>query len=338
MDLPGLDLDRLTTWMDAELPGLRQGQLSGNLLRGGKSNLTYQVTDGASAWVLRRPPLGHVLPTAHDMAREYRVISALRHTSVPVPAAVALCRDETVLGAPFYLMEFVDGLILDTPTALSPLSGQAATITGELLVGTLTCLHRLPPDDTGLGDLGRGSGYLGRQVSRWLRQWTASQTRAVPILEPVAAKLAATIPDGRRVVIVHGDYRLANMIFTSSIDAIAAVLDWEMATLGDPLTDLSLLMAYQALAAAGQCGLAPQPPAAGFLSPTVMAARYQRETGADLSRLDWYLAFSYFKLAVISETIRRRQLDGHSPGTKPAEVSDFAPELLHAAWQSLAHE
>jgi aminoglycoside phosphotransferase (APT) family kinase protein len=338
MHLPGLDLDRLATWMDSELPGLRHGRLSGHRLTGGKSNLTYRVMDGASAWVLRRPPLGHVLPTAHDMAREYRVISALRDSSVPVPAALGLCRDESVLGAPFYLMEFVDGLVLDTAAALERVSGPAAARTGELLVDTLVGLHSLTPGDTGLADLGRGNGYLGRQVSRWLRQWTASQTRPVPTLELVAAKLAATLPEGQRVVIVHGDYRLANAIFTRSADAIAAVLDWEMATLGDPLTDLSLLMAYQALAATRQCGLPPQPPAAGFLSPAAMAARYRRGTGADLSRLDWYLGLSYFKLAVIAETIRRRQLDGHSPGTTPAEISDFAPDLLHAAWQSLAHE
>jgi aminoglycoside phosphotransferase (APT) family kinase protein len=249
-DLPGVDLDALTRWLDAEHPGLRSGALGAELITGGKSNLTYRITDGRATWALRRPPLGHVLPTAHNMAREYQVIDALGASDVPVPAAIALCTDPDVLGAPFYLMSFVDGVVLDNAAALSKLDHEAAHAACEQLVDTLVALHAVDPVPIGLGAFGRPDGFLLRQVNRWRAQWQASQTRPLPVLDQVFDALLAGLPRSLVSGVVHGDYRLTNVIFRPDVTGIAAVVDWEMATLGDPLTDLGLLVVYQTLSTA----------------------------------------------------------------------------------------
>src|SRR3954464_5352776 len=182
--LPGVDLAALTSWLDSARPGLRRGELTGKVIAGGKSNLTYRITDGTPTWALRRPPLAHVLPTAHDMVREFRVISALAGTTVPVAPAVALCEDTGVLGAPFYLMAFVDGVVLDQPARLRELAPADARRSCELLMDTLVDLHEVDPAAVGLADFGRPEGFLARQVKRWHQQWQASETR--PLDEPAA--------------------------------------------------------------------------------------------------------------------------------------------------------
>jgi aminoglycoside phosphotransferase (APT) family kinase protein len=249
--LPGVDLDALSGWLDHAAPGLRHGPLSGERIAGGMSNLTLRITDGSTTWALRRPPLGHVLPTAHDMAREFRIISALRRTPVPVPHPVVLCEEPEVLGAQFYLMSFVDGVVLDKPETLALLTPETAASACERLIDVLLELHALDPDELGLHDFGRPHGFLERQLRRWAAQWQASQTQERPELDDLWRRLGETRPEQSAAGIVHGDYRLTNVIYTTDVADIAAVVDWEMTTIGDPLADVGLLVVYQDLATQG---------------------------------------------------------------------------------------
>ncbi len=245
-DLPGLDLSRFGTWFREHEDV--QGELRATLLTGGRSNLTYRVDDDARSWAVRRPPLGHVLPTAHDMVREYTVISALAPTDVPVAPPVALCTDADVLGASFYVMEYVDGAIVDSAAKVEAIDRPTAAALGDQLVETLARLHAVEPASVGLEEFGRPQGYLERQVRRWHQQWEASEIRPLPIEGAIVSSLNAKRPTSGAPTIVHGDYRLTNVIFDHSLTRISAIVDWEMATLGDPLTDVGLLHVYHALA------------------------------------------------------------------------------------------
>jgi len=334
--LPGVDFVALTKWLDSEHPGLRAGPVSGELIAGGKSNLTYRITDGASVWALRRPPLAHVLPSAHDMGREFRVISALGGTDVPVARAIALCPDPEVLGAPFYLMSFVDGVVFDQAERLAGLTPELAKRACEELVDTLIELHSIDPASVGLADFGRPDGYLARQVKRWHAQWRASETSPRPELDELVERLTATMPAQGAPAIVHGDYRLTNVIYRTDVSGIAAVVDWEMATLGDPLADVGLLAVYHRLAAVSDGVMPAMSPDNGFLSAEQMAARYADGAGRDLSQLDWYIAFGYYKLAVISEGIHYRYLQGKTVGEGFSQMGDRVPQLLDAALGLLA--
>jgi aminoglycoside phosphotransferase (APT) family kinase protein len=334
-ELPGLDLAALTRWMDAEHPALRAGALAGEVIAGGKSNLTYRVTDGASTWALRRPPLAHVLPTAHDMAREYRVISALAGTAVPVPTPVALCADPEVLGAPFYLMGFVDGVVLDRPEAVARLDPPAARRTCEQLADTLVTLHAVDPAAVGLGDFGRPDGFLARQVRRWHQQWQASETRPLDVLGEVVERLGRTLPEQSPAAIVHGDYRLTNVMYRPDLSGIAAVVDWEMATVGDPLTDVGLLVVYQTLSAEDDFVMPRMSPGDGVLTAAKLVARYDSGSHRDLTHLDWYVGFGYFKLAVVAEGIHHRYLAGKTVGAGFEHFGPAVPRLLAAALRAL---
>jgi aminoglycoside phosphotransferase (APT) family kinase protein len=334
LDLRGVDLRALTAWLDAEHPGLRRGGLSGEKLAGGRSNLTYRITDGHSSWALRRPPLAHVLPTAHDMRREYRAISALAGT-VPVPAAVALCEDRNVMGAPFYLMSFVDGVVLSQPDVMQRVTPDEAALCCDLLVDTLAALHGVEYASVGLADFGRPDGFLARQVTRWHKQWRDSATRDLDELDQAVQQLAATTPEQAGSAIVHGDYRLTNLMFGPALDRVAAVVDWEMATLGDPLTDLGMLVVYQTLAQQG-AALVPQMPADhGFRSPEDLVARYAARSTCRLNDLPWYIALGYFKLAVAAEGIHRRYLSGTTVGDGFEHFGPAVPMLLQAALDEL---
>jgi aminoglycoside phosphotransferase (APT) family kinase protein len=336
-DLPGVDLAALTEWMDAQRPSLRHGELDGVVIAGGKSNLTYRVSDGSSTWALRRPPLAHVLPTAHDMVREFRVIAALSAVGFPVPTAVALCEDIDVLGAPFYLMSFVDGVVLDTSAAVFGLDVRGARVVCEQLVDTLVALHELDPAGVGLGDFGRPQGFLERQVRRWHAQWQASQTQERPELAAVVERLSTTLPAQSRSGIVHGDYRLSNVMYRPDLSRVAAVVDWEMATLGDPLCDLGLFIVYQTLALeGGELAMPALSANAGFFTPDEVVARYASGSSRDLDALDWYVGLGYFKLAVISEGIHHRYLQGKTVGPGFAHFGPAVPELLAASLAALS--
>jgi len=341
-ELPGVELPTLTRWLDETRPGLRHGPLSGAVIAGGKSNLTYRITDGTTTWALRRPPLAHVLPTAHDMVREFRVISALAGTAVPVAPAIALGEDPDVLGAPFYLMGFVDGVVLDHAKRLAALTPRAATRSCELLMDTLVDLHEVDPAAVGLAEFGRPEGFLARQVRRWHQQWQASETRPLDELAATVERLTATMPEQSAPAIVHGDYRLTNVMFAPGADGIgdriAAVVDWEMATLGDPLTDLGLMVVYQDLAQQGDTIMPQMRPEAGFLTSEQMIARYAQRSPRDLARLNWYIGFGYFKLAVVAEGIHHRYLAGKTVGEGFDHFGAAVPVLLQAALAALADQ
>lgn len=334
-ELPGVDLRALSAWLDEQCPGLRAGELSGEVIAGGKSNLTYRIADGRDTWALRRPPLAHVLPTAHDMTREYRVISALAPTDVPVPEPVALCADPEVLGAPFYLMQFVDGVVLDQPDVLARLDPAAATRSCEMLIDTLVTLHGIDPHAVGLADFGRPAGFLARQVRRWHGQWEASETQPRAELAELVDRLAGGLPEQSAPGIVHGDYRLTNVMITPDFARIAAVVDWEMATIGDPLADVGLLVVYHGLAADGSMVMPQLRPDRGFLPPAELVDRYRRRSPRRLDALDWYVAFGYFKLAVIAEGIHHRYLAGKTVGRGFDHFGPAVPMLLRRGLDAL---
>ncbi len=336
-DLPGLDLAALTTWIDGTHPGLRRGDLEAEVIAGGKSNLTYRVSDGATTWALRRPPLAHVLPTAHDMVREYTVISALQPTEVPVAQTVALCTDVEVIGSPFYLMSFVDGVVLDKPTTIAKVTPSLARSTSEQLIDTLVALHAVDPGAVGLADFGKAEGFLARQVRRWHQQWQASETEPRAILDEAIARLNATIPEQSAPGIVHGDYRLTNVMYAPDLSGIAAVVDWEMSTLGDPLTDVGMLVVYQTLSAEDDFVMPRMSPSDGWPSASELVARYDAGSQRSIEHLDWYVGFGYFKLAVIAEGIHHRFLQGKTVGEGFSHFGAAVPLLLSAALSSVSN-
>ena len=307
----GIDRDGVESWFALKVPSASP-PLRFERIAGGHSNLTYRVDDsGGNRWALRRPPLGKRLGSAHDMGREFKVVSALGPTDVPVAPVVGLCEDDTVNDAPFYVMEFVEGPILRglAETEAFPDEADRRAI-GERVADTLATIHAVDPDAVGLGDLGRKEDYVARQLHRWQGQWEKSKTRELPAIDSVHDRLAARIPAQGPATIVHGDYRLDNMILTASGE-VAAVVDWELCTLGDPMADVGLLMAYwpdreQAEIALGQpANLAP-----GFPTREELAARYAERSGRDLSDLDFFVALGYWKLAIILEGVYARYAAG----------------------------
>jgi aminoglycoside phosphotransferase (APT) family kinase protein len=307
----GIDPVGVEGWFAEHVSGV-QLPLVFERISGGHSNLTYGVSDAAGRrWALRRPPLGKRLGSAHDMGREHRVVSALGPTEVPVAPVVGLCQDDSVNDAPFYVMDFVDGPILRglAEADAFPQEDDRRAI-GERLVDTLVAIHALDPDAVGLGDLGRKEDYVARQLHRWQGQWEKSKTRELPLIDAVHERLAARIPEQGPATIVHGDYRLDNMILTSEGD-VAAVVDWELCTLGDPLADVGLLMVYwpepgdEMLALGQPASLAP-----GFPARDQLRARYAERSGRDLSQLDFFIALGYWKLAIILEGVYARYAAG----------------------------
>nr|WP_307631204.1 phosphotransferase family protein [Streptomyces turgidiscabies] len=326
-DLPGLDLGRLRGLLDGERPGLVHGPLTGRLIEGGRSNLTYAVTDGTTQWVVRRPPLGHVLATAHDMRREHRVISALYPTAVPVPRPVLLCEDDTVLGAPFYVMEFVPGTPYRTAGELAPIGAARTREVVLSLVDTLVELHAVDPAEVGLADFGRPEGFLDRQLRRWGKQLDASRNRELTGIDELQAALGRALPHSGAPAIVHGDYRLDNVLIGAD-DRINAILDWEMSTLGDPLTDLGLLVMYSMPLGAPDSPVSTTAEATGHPTPAELIERYAARSGRDVSAVSWYTAFAWFKLAVILEGIHYRYTLGQTVGAGFDRIGDLVPVFI----------
>jgi aminoglycoside phosphotransferase (APT) family kinase protein len=335
----GIDGPRVEAWFAENVPGAKP-PLGFERIAGGHSNLTYRATDaGGGQWALRRPPLGKRLGSAHDMSREHRVVSALAATPVPVAPVVGLCEDESVNDAPFYVMEFVEGPVLrglaEAETFPDHADRQAIA---ERVVDTLVDIHAVDPDAAGLGELGRKEDYVARQLHRWQGQWEKSKTRELALIDEVHERLAAAIPEQGPATIVHGDYRLDNMILTPEGE-VAAVVDWELCTLGDPLADVGLLMVYwpkngeEATSLGQPANLAP-----GFPDRDALRRRYEERSGRDLSRLDFYVALGYWKLAIILEGVYARYSAG-GYGKVDAGVQYFATvveSLAEAADQAEA--
>ena len=331
-ETPGLDTERLADWLEGRVA--LSGPLTASVIAGGKSNLTYEVGDGTRTYVVRRPPLGHVLATAHDMTREHRVMSALTDTAVPVPRTYALCEDDEVLGAPFYVMEKVEGVPYRQAEELSPLGEERTRRISEGLVDTLAALHEVDPATVGLDDFGRPEGFLERQVRRWRPQLESSHTRDLPDAEALHERLATRVPTQSADGIVHGDYRLDNVL-TDDRDRAAAVIDWEMATLGDPLTDLALMVLYHRLADLVGPAVADASAAPGFLSESEVLERYAAGSSRDLDHLDWYLGLAAYKLAAILEGIHYRYRQGQTVGPGFDRVGEAVPTLLATGLDAL---
>lgn len=352
-DVPGIDSrERLATWLKAETGAGGLGDIS--LIMGGRSNLTYVLEmaagQGISKLVLRRPPLGHVLPTAHDMSREFRILTALAPTEVPVPQPVAFCQDTEVIGAPFYIMRHVPGMAMRTREDTGSLSQEQAEGLSEQLVRMLAAIHSV--DIEPLQGLGRGVGYLRRQLDRWQRQWQLSVAAAPPgdqlqaEYERLVARLTAALPPDGEVTLVHGDFRLDNTLVTIGPEPrIEAVVDWEMATLGDPLADLGLTLSYwtnpgeiddnskNGLVARSITGEPTATP--GFFTRQRFAERYAELTGRDTTRVDYYIAFGCFKLAVVLQGIHARYLQHQTVGIGFEREGPAVPLLVARAHRTL---
>jgi aminoglycoside phosphotransferase (APT) family kinase protein len=306
----GIDRGGVETWFEANVPEAKP-PLSFDRISGGRSNMTFEVRDAdGHAWALRRPPLGKRLGSAHDMGREYTVISALQDTPVPVPPAVGLCEDDSINGAPFYVMGFVGGPILRSVEEAKEFDEAARRAIGERVVDTLVAIHEVDPGDVGLGELGRKEAYVERQLKRWHGQWEKSKTRELAVVDDVHERLSARVPEQGPATIVHGDYRLDNMILSPSGE-VAAVVDWELCTLGDPLADVGMLLVYWSQEGDEFMPLfAPATIASGFPTRDEVRARYAERSGRDLSEIDYFVALGYWKLAIILEGVYARYASG----------------------------
>ncbi len=324
--IEGVEVDRVTDWFVANAPEAAP-PLQFDLIAGGRSNLTFRVVDTAGhAWVLRRPPLGQVLATAHDMSREHRIISALGPTDVPVPPTIGLCTDDAVNGAPFYVMGFVDGHVVRDASEAKRFTAEQRRRTGHSIVDTLARIHAVDIDTVGLGDLGRREGYIARQLKRWYGQWEQSKTRELPDVDVAYERLKASIPQQAKAAIVHGDYRLDNCMVDDEGEIIA-VLDWEICTLGDPLADVGLLMVYWSEPGDAHTAL-PEGATAldGYPQRAELLARYAEVSGRDVSAIDFYMAFGYWKLACILEGVYARYVGG-AMGQTATSYEFFAEQV-----------
>lgn len=344
-DAATLDLGAFRAWYSVQCPGdLDLTSLSASMVTGGKSNLTYRLDDdGGRSRILRRPPLGPTQPSAHDMAREARILSALASSDVPVPQVLASCEDIRVLGAPFYVMDLVEGTVFRTAADLQALATTTVRhlISSELM-GTLAKLHLVDPADVGLADLGPSSGYLERQLKRWGRQLETARTRELPDADKLLGRLVDLLElatRGSAVTLTHGDYRLDNVVVDHANEPrIRGVLDWEMATLGDPLADLGLLLTYDGVSAIlGSTSLFDASTAPGYPTRDEQLQAYAEATGADLDpqKIAFHLALAHLKLAVIAEGIHRRHQAGNTRGSGFSEIGKSVEPLLRAGLDAL---
>ncbi|MGH9030320.1 MAG: phosphotransferase family protein [Acidimicrobiales bacterium] len=337
--IEGIDAQRVTDWLVDNVDGVVP-PVSYQLIAGGRSNLTYRVTDSqGGSLALRRPPLSHVLPTAHDMAREHRVISALGSTPVPVPTTYGLCTDESVNGAPFYVMEFVEGhIVRDAQIAESVFDVAARRRAGESMADTLAALHAVDVDEVNLGDFAKRDGYIERQLRRWYEQFRNSIVGegidTAELVGNVHDRLSASVPPQKGTAIVHGDYRLDNAVLDDT-GAVRAVLDWEICTLGDPLADMGLLMVYWTEPGDEGALLGVTPTALeGFPPRARMKDIYAAASGRDLSDLAFYVAFGYWKLACIVQGVYARYAGGATAGDR-SSVDAFAGSVVRLSEMAL---
>jgi len=319
----GLAVDRVEAWLVDALPWLHP-PIAAELVAGGRSNLTYEVSDAAGQRIaLRRPPVAHVLPTAHDVVREFRVLSALAPTDVPTPEPLACCEDEGVTGAPFYVMRFVDGAVVRSPEqAAAVLDEPARRSAGHALATTLARIHAVDLEATGLAALSRHDGYATRQLRRWSAQLAESERllrQSEPMIAAAQELLEAHLPSQRETTLVHGDYRLDNVVLGRNGE-VRAVLDWEICALGDPMADVGLLQVYWAEPGDDERALEEAPTLApGFPTREEVVAAYATASGRDCSNLDFFVAFGYWKLACILQGVRARYEGGAAAGDRTGQ-------------------
>jgi len=327
-----IDETALGQWLEANVEGF-SGPFELKKFASGQSNPTYRITAASGEYVLRRKPFGPLLPSAHAVDREFRLISALYPLEFPVPEPLALCADERVIGAIFYVMELAKGRSY-ADGALPDFDPETRRRIYEQLVDTLADLHTIDPERCGLGDFGKPGNYFERQVMRWTRQYRDSETDYLPEMERLVAFLPETVPQQSRTAIVHGDYRIDNVLFDGD-GTLTAVLDWELATLGDPLADFSYLAMQWAMPADGGAGLAGLDlPALGIPTLGEIVQRYSERSGVPVAAaLDWYFAYNLFRLAGIVQGIKKRVIDGTASHSEAAEMAKRVPMLAQAAWR-----
>ncbi len=335
----GVSTEQVTAWFADNVPACSP-PLDFRLIAGGHSNLTFEVTDSISGrWVLRRPPLGQVLASAHDMGREHKIISALAGTDVPVPATIGLCTDEAVNGAPFYVMDFVDGTVVRNQSDAEGLDPDQRRRAGESLVDVMAAIHTVDVDAVGLGDLGRKQDYIARQLKRWYGQFEKSDGQVtggldLPSVHAAHDLLSSSIPAQQGAAIVHGDYRLDNCMLGTSGE-VNAVLDWEICTLGDPMADVGLLWVYWT-DPGGDAVLPQASPTSleGFPTKAELIARYAAASGRDVSSLDFYIAFGFWKLTCIIAGVYARYAGGAMGDVPPEQIDGFRHMLDALATQT----
>ncbi len=333
-----VDAAALGRYLAQALPGPDATEpLQVERIRGGHSNETFFITRGREQWALRRPPRGPLLPTAHDVAREYRVLRGLEQTNVPIPLPILLCEDSSVIGAPFYLMERVQGVVIRAALPPAFATEEARRAIGFAVIDRLTDLHAVDWQAVGLGDLGKPQGYLERQLRRWTGQLDASRNRPLPDLDAVTAWLQAHLPESPAATIVHGDYRLDNLMFAPDLPPrVVAILDWEMATLGDPLADVGYLLSFWRepgdpdMGALGDAAwnVTAQP---GFPTRAQLVERYAARTGRQMDHVAFYVALAIWKLAILLEGSYKRHLSGTTDDPFFATLGEGIPALARRA-------
>lgn len=327
-----LDEARLGEWLGANVAGFA-GLAKVEKFPGGQSNPTYRIDAASGAYVLRRKPFGPILPSAHAVEREYRLIAALHPTGFPVARPYGLCEDAEVIGSAFYVMEMVEGRTL-WDGSLPGMTPAERTAHYDAITDTLAALHAIDPEAVGLGDYGKPGNYFARQVERWSRQYRASQTDDLPEVERLIEWLPRTVPEQTRVSIVHGDFRIDNMIFASASPRVLAVLDWELSTLGDPLADFSYYLMSWVTEPEGRSGVKGMTGDTGIPTLEAVVARYCAATGREgLPDLDWYFAYNLFRLTGIVQGIKKRIIDGNASSTQAAKTVERLPGLVAAAWE-----
>ncbi len=335
----GINAESVGPWLEANVDGAT-APFTYELITGGHSNITFKVTDANNtAMVLRRPPLGAVLATAHDMGREHKIITGVGKSSVPVPKTLAMCTDESVNDAPFYVMNYVDGLVAhDAPTIEAEMPDHdLRAAASEDVVSVIAALHKVNPDDVGLGELGRKEAYLDRQLKRWSGQWEKSKTRELDDMDWVYNKLVERKPEQRYTGIVHGDYRLGNMLISPTDGSVLAVLDWELCTLGDVLADVGYLLNNwvqpDETTAAGATGFPTS--TGGFSTREALVDRYCEITGFEVGDINYYRAFQNWRLAAIVEGVLSRYLKGVMADSS-ADTDQFRAQVDGLCEQAVA--
>jgi aminoglycoside phosphotransferase (APT) family kinase protein len=325
--------ERLVAWMSEHVEGFR-GPLEVEQFRGGQSNPTFRLTAGSKRYVLRRKPPGKLLPSAHAVDREYRVITALRDTGVPVARSYALCTDDSVIGTAFYIMDYVEGRVFWDPT-LPELAKEQRRTVYEAMNAVIAALHQVDYQKIGLGDFGRPGNYFMRQIDRWTKQYRASETERIEAMDRLIEWLPRNVPADDETTIVHGDYRLDNMIFHPTEPRVLAVLDWELSTLGNPLADFSYHMMTWELGPEAYRGVGGKDlPALGIPTKEEYRALYCRRTGRDgIPNWDFYMAYNMFRLSAILQGIMGRVVEGTAANLRARESGARARALAEAGWR-----
>jgi len=327
-----LDEVKLAAWMDAHVAGFT-GPVTVRKFAGGQSNPTYRLDSASGSYVLRRKPFGALLPSAHAVDREFAVTAGLHSTGFPVARPYGLCTDDSVLGSWFYVMDMVEGRTL-WDGGLPDLTPPQRTATYNAMIDTLAALHSVDYEAAGLGGYGKPGNYFDRQVGRWTKQYRASETEHMPAMESLIEYLPRTVPEQTRTSIVHGDFRIDNMIFDAAEPRVIAVLDWELSTLGDPLADVAYLLMNWVTEPEGRSGiLGLAGPQTGIPMLDEVAKRYCAATNRDgIPDLNWYFAYNLFRLAGIVQGIKKRVIDGTASSAHAAEMATRVPRLAEAAW------